>query len=145
MSRRTSIVKALAKQVNEQLDGSAPYNFNLYNAAHPELKFWDEVHTFPSVYIAPGPETREYLPGGFIWGFLSVNVNIYVKSENPNTDLEEMLGLVEKVINDSRNLVYAPGKPTVEISISSIVTDEGLLSPYGVAQIALEIRYQVSN
>jgi hypothetical protein len=38
-------------------------------------------------------------------------------------------------------LTYDTGKTTEQISILSITTDEGLLAPYGVGEITLEVRY----
>ena len=63
MSKRTSIVKALAEKLKE-LDGST-YSSNVNGNVEPKLRFWDEVNDFPCVYMSPGTELREYLPGGF--------------------------------------------------------------------------------
>ena len=144
MSRRTSIVKALIQTINDKLDGTAPYNYNLYGLAQPKLKFWDEVQEFPSIYASPGTEVREYLPSDFTWGFLYISLKIYVKSvEFASEQLEELLDVIEKVIDDNRVLVYDTTKnyETSEILIQSITTDEGLLAPYGVGEMNLQVRY----
>lgn len=46
MSKRTSILKALAAKFKETLDG-IQYTSNIYGQAEPKLKFWDEVQNFP--------------------------------------------------------------------------------------------------
>jgi hypothetical protein len=143
MSRRTSIVKALAEKF-KQIDGSAPYSENIYNNAYPILKFWDEVEDFPCVYLTPGPEMREYLPSNFAWCYLNVGVKVYVRAENPQEQLEKLLEDCERVIDANRVLVYDTENnyETTEILVTSINTDEGLLAPYGVGEINIQIRYE---
>lgn len=144
-SARTSIATALAEKL-KLIDGTGDYNVNLYNNAFPKLKFWDEVSNFPSIYMSVGSESREYLPGQFKWGFLSISLKVYVNNaDDPAAELELLLQDIERVIDRNRQLVYnsTTGASTVEILINSIVTDEGLLEPYGVGEINLTIQYPV--
>lgn len=143
MSRRTSILKALADKL-KMLDGTQ-YTSNIFNNAYPKLKFWDEVQDFPAIYMSPGSETREYLPGDFVWGYLGVSVKLYCKGEDAQDQLEQLLADVESVIDQNRVLVYdtALNLETTEILVASITTDEGLLAPYAVGEINLQVRYQV--
>lgn len=145
MSRRTSIVKALTAKINEVLDGSTPYNFNLYGKAESKLKFWDEVQEFPAVFATPGTEMRDYLPGDFTWGFLGICLKVYVKGDDASEQLESLLDLLERVIDANRVLVYdnENNYETTEILVQSITTDEGLLHPFGVGEINLQVRYQL--
>ena len=145
MSRRTSIIKALAEKF-KLINGEAPYNINIYGNAYPKLKFWDEVQDFPSIYLTPGAEMREYLPGAFTWGFLGVSVKVYTKSEDSSQEqLETLLEDIEKVLDSNRQLLYdsTNGYLTTEILINSITTDEGLLAPYSVGEINIQVRYEV--
>ncbi len=145
MSRRTSIVKAFATKFKE-INGTSPYAVNLFNNSYPDLKFWDEVNDFPAVYLTAGTETREYHPAEFSWGFLNVCVKLYCQGETSNTELENLLEDVERLIDglDGR-LIYdsSKGYETSELSITSITTDEGLLRPYAVGEINLLVRYQI--
>lgn len=144
MSRRTSIAKALAEKLN-LIDGSIEFKSNVYNNSYPYLKFWDEVMDFPSIYLVTGTETREYHPSNFTWGFLAVSLKLYTKGEDSQQLLEDLLEDAENVINANRVLVYDADKgyETTEILISSITTDEGLLAPYGVGEINLQVRYPI--
>ena len=144
MSRRQSIINALANKFKE-IDGSAGYKTNLYGNAYPYLKFWDEVQDYPSVYMVCGTELREYHPSDFTWGFLSVSIKIYTKGENSSQMLEDVLDDLEKVINSNRRLDYdlTNQLSTEEILITSISTDEGLLYPYSVGEINIQVRYQI--
>lgn len=145
MSRRTSIVKALTAKINEVLDGSPPYNFNLYGMAEAKLKFWDECNSFPVCFCTPGTEMREYLPSDFTWGFLGICLKVYVKGDDASEQLEALLDILERVIDANRVLVYDTENnyETTEILIQSITTDEGLLHPFGVGEINLQVRYQI--
>lgn len=144
MSRRTSIIKALAEKL-KVIDGNFPYKSNLYNNAFPILKFWDEVQDFPAIYMSPGSEVREYHPSDFAWGFLNISLKIYCKGDDGQQLLEDLLEDVEKVIDGNRVLVYDQdtGYETTEILITSITTDEGLLAPYAVGEILLQVRYEI--
>lgn len=144
MSRRTSIITALSEKL-KLIDGNSPYKSNIYNNSFPKLKFWDEVQDFPSIYMSPGSEIREYLPSDFTWGYLNVSLKLYCKGENSQEQLENLLEDVEKVIDSNRVLIYDSENnlETTEILITSITTDEGLLDPYAVGEINLQVRYQI--
>jgi hypothetical protein len=141
MSKRSSILKALAEKL-KNIDG-IQYKSNIFNNAFSKLKFWDEVSDFPSIYMSPGAEQREYLPGGFTWAYLGISIKLYCKGEDSTDQLEQLLEDVEKVIDANRALVYDNVNlyETTEILIVSITTDEGLLAPYAVGEINLQVRY----
>ena len=143
-SKRTQILKALIAKINESLDG-AQYLSNIYGNAHAKLRFWDEVSQFMAIYSSPGSEQREYLPGNFTWGYLNVSLKIYAKGEDSGQLLEDVLEDIEDVINANRVLVYddVNGFETTEILITSITTDEGLLAPYAIGEMNLQVRYAV--
>lgn len=144
MSRRTSIVKQLAEEF-KVIDGTGTFKTNINNNSFSKLRFWDEVSDFPCIYVTPGPETREYLPAGFIWGFLNVSIKAYTKGEEAQQLLEDLIEDIETVIINLNNVIIydsVNNYGTSEISITSIVTDEGLLNPYGVGEVNLLIRYE---
>jgi hypothetical protein len=144
MSRRTSIIKAITQKLN-LINGTAPYKVNLFQNAYAKLRFWDEVKDFPSIYLTPGTEMREYHPGDFTWGFLGVAIKVYCHGEDSSQQLEDLLADVELCIDNNRQVVYdtTNNYSTTEILIQSITTDEGLLAPYAVGEVNLQVRYQV--
>jgi len=146
MTKRRQIIQALADKINVTINGVNPYQTNLQNQCFAKLKFWDEVNDFPSVYISPGNETREYELSNFAWGLLGVSLKVYCKGEDDSQEqLEQLLSDLEICIDANRQLVYdlINGYETTEILIASITTDEGLLSPYAVGEINLQVRYQI--
>ena len=144
MSRRTAILKTLSEAF-KAINGSPPYNINLYDNAYPYLKFWDELNQFPALYSSPGTELREYLPGGFKWGYLNISIKAYVKGDDATDQLEKLLEDIETVIDANQQLIYDVDNnyETTELTIQSITTDEGLLAPYGVGEINVQVRYQI--
>ena len=143
-TRRLAIVEALVEKLKD-INGTGNYRTNLFLNASPRLKFWDEVEQFPAVHLNAGSETREYQAGGYKDRFLSVSVRCYVNEEDAVNALESLLEDVETVIEENSRLSYIDKNGTLQytqqITIISIDTDEGVLEPYGVGEMQLEVRY----
>jgi hypothetical protein len=144
MSARSKIIDALVAEY-KNINGTSLYESNLHTNVFNKLKFWNEVDDYPSVYLNAGPETREYLPGGFKWGYLTAIIRIYVKAEEPESELEKIFSDIEIVTDSLGKLEYDTGKFTEDINIISINTDEGLLAPIGVGEITLQIMYDIES
>jgi len=144
MSRRTSILKAIVEKL-KLINGNPPYSIDLFSNAYPIVKFWDEVNDFPCVYASSGSETREYHPAGFAWADLGITLKLYCKGEDAQDQLEQLLEDVENIIDNNRAIVYdtTNNYETTEISVVSITTDEGLLAPYAIGEMNLQVRYQM--
>jgi hypothetical protein len=143
MSKRRKILTALTEKL-KAMDGVA-YPSNINSNAFPKLEFWNDVNNFPSIYSSPGSEQREYLPSDFTWGYLGISLKLYCKGTNSQDELEQLLEDTEKVVDANRVLVYdaVNNLETTEILVVSITTDEGLLAPYAVGEINLQVRYQI--
>lgn len=142
MSSRTSIVNAIVTKFKE-INGAAPYTSNLFTNVSGTLKFWDEVADFPTVCVTAGDEIRDYLPGDFKWGFLTINVRIYVKGDDASQQVENIFEDIEYVIDNNNELEYEIGKFTTDLRIMRISSDEGLLLPQGVGELSFQVRYAV--
>jgi len=143
-TRRQAIVNALVDKL-KGINGNGEYLTNLFENVHPRLKFWDEIEEFPAVHLNAGSETREYQGGGYKDRFMSVTLRCYVNSEDSVEDLDKLLEDVEVVLEDNSRLQYIDRKGvaqyTHQITIISIDTDEGVLEPYGVGEMTIEVRY----
>jgi hypothetical protein len=144
MSKRTKIVNKIISLLKDNLNG-LDYNSNVYNNVSNKVIFWDEINNFPHISIVAGSEARQYLPSNFKWAYLSINIRVYIQDENAYTVLEEFLGDIEAIIDANNNLVYDEdtGDTTELISIISIDTDQGLLEPLAVAEMVLQVQYDV--
>lgn len=143
-SRRDCIVEALVEEINK-IDGTGDFLTNLYGNAEGSQKFWDEIEDFPAVCLNAGPESREYLGGGVRDRYMSVMVRCYVKDDCSVLKLNQLMEDVETVIENCSRLAYKDrqGKTqfTKQISVISILTDEGVFNPIGVGEIQLEVMY----
>ena len=144
-TQRKKIAVALAEKLKE-IDGSYPYNTNVFDNVASHLVFLDEIQQYPKVCVVAGDESRQYLPDGFKWRFLSLTIRAYVSNEE---DAQEELSLliedIERIIDDNDALVYddavSPNEQTTSMTIESIGTDEGVIAPLGIGEIVVEVRY----
>ena len=142
---RKKVVDALVKKLQE-IDGNNPFNSNLFKNVDGRLKFLDEIEEYPKVCVVAGDEAREYQPGEFKWRILTITIRAYIRDEN---DAQETLALlledIERVIDDNDNLVYDdtvdPNLSTTSLTIGSISTDEGVISPLGIGEMTVRVRY----
>ena len=143
-SRRIAIVEALVEQL-KGINGNYPFRSNVYNNVLPRLKFWDEVRDFPAIHVNAGSEVRQYQGGGYKDRFMSATIRIYVNSEDPQGDLEILFEDVETVLEDNSRLAYEDQDGNTQyvqqITILSLDSDEGALTPMGVGEIVCEVRY----
>ena len=110
------------------------------------MKFLDEIEQYPKICIVAGDEFREYQPGDFKWRLLDLTIRVYISDEN---DAQETLALlledIEKIIDDNDNLVYDdsvdPNLSTTSMTIGGISTDEGVISPLGIGEMTVRVRY----
>ena len=143
-SRRANILDALV-EVLKTIDGSGAMLQDVANNVHPFLKFWDEVEEFPAIHLNAGSETREYQGGGYKDRFLSITIRCYVNEDDAVPALEKLLEDVETVIETNNPIPYTDslGGPqsTIQTTINSIDTDEGVLEPFGIGEIIATVQY----
>lgn len=143
---RKKIVDALVEELNLRINGVSPYNSNIFNKAEGRLKFLDQIQEYPHICVVAGDETRQYQPDGFKWRFLQVDIRCYINDE---TDPQETLALlmedIERVIDNNDILTYddtvSPNLKTTSLTIISLSTDEGALTPLGIGEMLVEVRY----
>lgn len=144
-SNRKRVVESLVVQL-KTIDGSGDFLTDISENVYPTLRFWDEVTQFPEIHVTAGSETFEYLPGNFKWRFLTITVRVYVDDGNdPQEALALLLQDIETVLESSGTISYTDysgaTKSISEITILSLSTDEGVLSPLGAGELVAEIRY----
>ena len=141
-TRRRAIIEALCTKL-EQINGSAPFRTSVARVER-RLKFWDEVTEFPTIHVGAGAETREYEGAGFRFRFLRITIRCYVSDDDDVIlALEELLEDVDSVLEDNDPLGYTDSTgaspSTVQTTIATVDTDEGVLEPLGVGEIVSEI------
>ena len=144
-TKRKKIVDAYVEQL-KGINGYYPYNSNVFNEVHGNNLFIDQISQYPTVCVIAGDETREYQPSGFKWRYLNMEIRIYVSDEeDPQEELALILEDVERVIDNNDVLTYddsvSPKLKTISSTIVSLTTDEGVLTPLAIGEIALTVRY----
>jgi hypothetical protein len=148
-SRRKEIVEYIVTQL-KQIDGetsgfnpSYTYFNNLFNNVFRKLKFLDEVNDFPSIYVSAGTEIRDFNSKSLTVGTLDVTIRAYVFGEDNSQNLSDDL------VQDIEHVIYSlgdnPEMGVLDITIDNISTDEGLTTPYGIAEVELTIVYRIDG
>jgi len=143
-TRRSAIVDSLVTKL-KTINGTGNFLTDLYDEVHPRLKFWDEVETFPAIHLNAGSETRVYQGGGYKDRYLNITIRCYVKETDATEALDRLIEDVETVLEENGQLSYVDRQEnthtTHDILIISIDTDEGVLEPFGVAEILVQVHY----
>ena len=143
-TRRSAIVDSLVTKL-KTINGTGNFLTDLYDEVHPRLKFWDEVETFPAIHLNAGSESRVYQGGGYKDRYLNITIRCYVKETDATEALDKLIEDVETVLEENGQLSYVDRQEntqtTHDILIISIDTDEGVLEPFGVAEILVQVHY----
>ena len=145
-THRKKVVDAFVDEIKLRLNGVSPYNSNVFNNVHGTVQFIDQITQFPSICVIAGDESRQYQPDGFKWRFLSMEIRVYVSDEtDPQEELALLLEDIERVIDNNDVLTYddtvSPNLKTTSSTILTISTDEGVLAPLAVGEVAIQVRY----
>ena len=148
-NRRSEIVDFLITELKNidggtsTYDNTYTYNVNLFDNVFRGIKFLDEVNDFPAIYLAAGTEIRNFESLSLTVATLDVTIRAYVYGEDNSQSLADDL------IQDIEHVIYSlgdnPDKGVQDIIIDSITVDEGLVEPYGLAEVILQIAYRLEN
>ena len=142
-TRRSAIVNAFVEKL-QQIDGTGNYK-TVVASVEPRLKFWDEITEFPAVHVNAGSETREYEGADFKFRYLTLTFRCYVNEDDAVPALEKLLEDVETVIEANNPITYTDDlgstQTTIQTTINSIDTDEGVLEPFGIGEMICTVQY----
>ena len=137
-TRRRQIIDGFSTEIGQTPDVDASNIFKNY-------KFLDEINDFPSVCFVAGSENREELGANRRLGTIEVALRGYVFDEN-NVDIAEILAQnVESKVDSFSANVAARANGVADARVTAFRTDEGLLPPYGVADLEIEILYDLEE
>lgn len=150
MSARSGIPTAIVEKLKQDIVAVSPYVNNLHGNVSNVAKHFDSINDFPYISVSPGPEQREYLPSNQTWAELTIYIRVYVQNnEDPQAELESIISDIETFIDKNQRIMYnittsngLETRETVDMSITAIATDEGLLSPFGAGEIVVNTRYE---
>ena len=146
-SRRRDIANFLVGEFKKidggvsTFDSSYTYQVNLFDNVFRRLKFLDEINDFPSVYLQAGSEDRVYDSKGLTTSTLDIMIRVYVHTENAVEELESTMQDIEFVIYNMDTEKYG----MMDVQVSTMSTDEGLLDPYGIGEVGVTVQYDVTD
>lgn len=143
-TRRSSIVEALSDKL-KMISHANGYSTDLGEQVYPRMKFWDEITEFPCVCLVAGPESIVHQGGGFKDRYLDLVLRAYVNEEDSIIALEKLLEDIELILDKNGRLAYIDSSgnlgTTRDIIITLIDTDQGALTPLGVGEMTLQVKY----
>ena len=146
-SRRRDIANFLVGELKKidggvsTFDSSYTYQVNLFDNVFRRLKFLDEINDFPSVYLQAGTENRIYDSKGLTTSTLDIMLRVYVHKETAVEELESTMQDIEFVIYNMDTQKYG----MMDVQVSTMSTDEGLLNPYGIGEVGVTVQYDVTD
>jgi len=137
MARRTQIVDALVDHLAANTDALPSNVFKRY-------LYLDDINDWPTITMMPQTEERIHRGADARQGIFTVFIRGYVYSE------EDSLGTAETFAQqiDSAIDTFADTYVQYQVEEARVIelrTDEGLFHPYGMADITLQVVYEVSN
>ena len=137
-TRRKQIIDGFSTELGQTPDVDASNIFKRF-------KFLDELNDFPSVCFVAGTERRDQLGANRRLATIDIALRGYVFDEN-NVDKAEILAQnVESKVDSFSANVAARANGVSDARVISFRTDEGLLQPYGVADLEIEILYDLDE
>ena len=137
-TRRKQIIDGFVTELGQTPDVDA-------SNVHKRFKFLDELNDFPSVCFVAGSESREQLGANRRLGTIDVALRGYVFDEN-NVDTAEILAQnVESKVDSFSANVAARANGVSDARVTSFRTDEGLFTPYGLADLEIQILYDLEE
>ena len=137
-TRRKQIINGLVTELGQAPDVDASNVFR-------HFKYLEEINDFPTVCLNPGTESREELGANRRLGSIGISLRGYVFGEN-NIDTAEIFAQnVESKVDSFSANVAAKANGVSDARVVSFRTDEGLFQPYGIADLEVEILYDLDE
>ena len=137
-TRRKQIIDGLVTELGQTSDVSPSNVFR-------HFKYLDEINDFPSVCLLPRNEARIERGANRRLGIIEVALRGYTFDEN-NLDRAEILAQnVEAKVDSFSANTAAKANGVSDVRVVTFRTDEGLFEPYGIADLELQILYDVEE
>ena len=129
MSQRTTILNTLIAHI---ATATASAGFR-------GMRFIHEINSFPAFYIHPQNESRVHEGAGESYAICAISIRGYEYSDSLDR-IEDYMREIEESIQ-----TYARAYPSLvdDARVISLRTDEGVMAPYGIVDMQLEVLYSV--
>jgi hypothetical protein len=139
MARRTDIIEALVGHLGTNTDVHA-------NNVHRTYKYMHDLNDFPAITFIPNREDRDHFGDGQVHGILAVQLRCYVYDGDTADIADECERLADQI--EAAVDTFSATNRALEVEEARVVslrTDDGLMTPYGVADLQISILYRLED
>ncbi|MGA1066492.1 MAG: hypothetical protein ACO3U3_11640 [Alphaproteobacteria bacterium] len=139
MARRTQIIEALVGHLGANTDVDA-------NNVYRTYKYMHDLNDFPAITFIPRQEQRDHFGDQQVHGIITVQLRCYVydgDTADIADECERLAGQIEDAVDTFAPTYRQYG--VEEARVVSLRTDDGLMTPYGVADLQVSILYRLEN
>ena len=139
MARRTQILEALVTHLGSNTDVHANNVFRTY-------KYMHDLNDFPAITFIPRQEQRDHFGDQQVHAIIAVQLRCYVFDGDTSDIADECERLADQIEDavDSFAETYRQHQ-VEEARVVSLRTDDGLMTPYGVADLHVSILYRLED
>jgi hypothetical protein len=139
MARRTDIIEALVGHLGTNTDVHA-------NNVYRTYKYMHDLNDFPAITFIPNREDRDHFGAGQVHAILAIQLRCYVY-DGDTADIADECERLADQIEDSIDTFSAANRAleVEEARVVTLRTDDGLMTPYGVADLQISILYRLEN
>jgi hypothetical protein len=139
MARRTDIIEALVGHLGTNTDVHA-------NNVYRTYKYMHDLNDFPAITFIPNREDRDHFGAGQVHGILAIQLRCYVYDGDTADIADECERLADQI--EAAVDTFSATNRALEVEEARVVTlrtDDGLMTPYGVADLQISILYRLEN
>ena len=139
MARRTDIIDALVGHLGTNTDVHA-------NNVYRTYKYMHDLNDFPAITFIPNREDRDHFGDGQVHGILAIQLRCYVYDGDTADIADECERLADQI--EAAVDTFSATNRALEVEEARVVTlrtDDGLMTPYGVADLQISILYRLEN
>ena len=139
MARRTDIIEALVGHLGTNTDVHA-------NNVYRTYKYMHDLNDFPAITFIPTREDKDHFGAGQVPGILAIQLRCY-GYDGDTADIADECERLADQIEDAID-TFALTNRALEVEEARVVslrTDDGLMTPYGVADLQISILYRLEN
>ena len=139
MARRTDIIEALVGHLGTNTDVHA-------NNVYRTYKYMHDLNDFPAITFIPNREDRDHFGAGQVHGILAIQLRCYVYDGDTADIADECERLADQI--EAAVDTFSAANRALEVEearVISLRTDDGLMTPYGVADLQISILYRLED
>lgn len=139
MARRTDIIEALVGHLGTNTDVHA-------NNVYRKYKYMHDLNDFPAITFIPNREDRDHFGDGQVHGILAIQLRCYVY-DGDTADIADECERLADQIEDAVDTFSAANRAleVEEARVVTLRTDDGLMTPYGIADLQISILYRLED